>query len=98
MVLSGSQEAQQRAKEMIEELISSSSSDNRRRGGGNSGYAGYGGYGGSNNQGGYGGSNNQGPNMSSIDALADRPPAIIDWDEVNRHHVSTSTCKELALF
>lgn len=91
MVLSGSSESQQKAKEMIDELMNSS--DNRRGGGGfdrnrndrndrNEGSSGYGGH------------YNSGPDMSAIDALANEPAPIIDWDLVNQQHVS-KTCSSI---
>lgn len=96
VVLTGSSEAQQRAKEMIEELVSS---DNRRGGGGGyggsgggggggGGYGGGGGGGGGGYGGGYGGGGggygNQREETSSAWNPSEAP--LIDWDAVNREH------------
>ncbi|XP_034243433.1 probable ATP-dependent RNA helicase DDX43 [Thrips palmi] len=90
VVLSGSSDSQQRAKEMIDELMT----DNRRGGGG--------GYGGGRNDrnerfGGRGGYNNSGPDMSAIDALADEPAPVIDWDLVNEQHAAARSKRLAAL-
>lgn len=91
VVLSGSSDSQQRAKEMIEELTT----DNRRGGGGGGGYRG--GRNDRNEGSGGGGWSNNGPDMSAIDALADEPPPLIDWDRVNAEHEAARNKRLAAL-
>ncbi|KAE8747204.1 hypothetical protein FOCC_FOCC006071 [Frankliniella occidentalis] len=95
VVISGSQEAQEKAKELIDEVINSS--DNRR-GGGNSSYGGNNSYGGNSTHGrdNYGGSSNYASaDMSEINGLLSQPAPMIDWDSINKAHDEYQT-KRLA--